>query len=140
MVAPKPLASKSLSLLLLNLLCFSLVSSTYLPCKPNQCKPIRPTEPPPMYKYPPVYRACPRDPQKLGVCADLLGGLVNIGSGGGGGSCCALLKGLSGIEAAICLCQAIKANVLGINVDVTVSLSSVLNNCGGRIPAGFKCY
>ncbi|GJX02177.1 retrotransposon protein, putative, ty1-copia subclass [Tanacetum coccineum] len=43
------------------------------------------------------------------------------------------------IEAAICLCTAIKANVLGINLNVPVSLSLLLNVCGKKVPSGFKC-
>nr|GEV27005.1 hypothetical protein [Tanacetum cinerariifolium] len=42
------------------------------------------------------------------------------------------------IEAAVCLCTAIKANVLGINLNVPVSLSLLLNVCGKKVPSGFK--
>nr|GEX98342.1 hypothetical protein [Tanacetum cinerariifolium] len=53
--------------------------------------------------------------------------------------CCTLIQGLADTEAAICLCTAIKANVLGINLNVPVSLSLLLNACGKEVPNGFKC-
>nr|KAJ0199385.1 hypothetical protein LSAT_V11C600318620 [Lactuca sativa] len=72
---------------------------------------------------------CPRDALKLGVCANLLGGLP----------CCSLIQGLADLEAAVCLCTAIKANVLGINLNVPLSLSLLVNVCGGEVPNGFVC-
>ncbi|GKA30682.1 14 kDa proline-rich protein DC2.15-like protein, partial [Tanacetum coccineum] len=53
--------------------------------------------------------------------------------------CCTLIQGLADVEAAVCLCTAIKANVLGINLNVPVSLSLLLNVCGKKVPSGFKC-
>ncbi|XP_004498751.1 lipid transfer protein EARLI 1-like [Cicer arietinum] len=82
---------------------------------------------------------CPSDTLKLGVCADVLG-LVNIIVGTPSSSkCCALLQGLADLEAAICLCTAIKANVLGINLNVPITLSLLLSACQKSIPSGFKC-
>ncbi|PON47293.1 HMW glutenin [Parasponia andersonii] len=72
---------------------------------------------------------CPKDTLKLGVCADVL----NVTP------CCTLLQGLADLEAAVCLCTAIKANFLGIKVNVPVSLSLLLNYCGKKTPKGFKC-
>ncbi|KAE8687678.1 putative lipid-binding protein [Hibiscus syriacus] len=91
----------------------------------NSCKP-KPTACPP----PPAKPAsCPKDTLKLGSCADLLG-LVNIIVGTPPSSkCCALLKGMADLEAALCLCTAIKANVLGINLNVPVTLSLILSAC-----------
>ncbi|PWA79015.1 bifunctional inhibitor/lipid-transfer protein/seed storage 2S albumin superfamily protein [Artemisia annua] len=83
---------------------------------------------------------CPKDILKLGVCADLLGGLVGVVVGSPPVTpCCTLIQGLADPEAAICLCTAIKANVLGINLNVPVSLSLLLNVCGKKVPSGFKC-
>ncbi|KAF8075416.1 hypothetical protein N665_1095s0007 [Sinapis alba] len=53
--------------------------------------------------------------------------------------CCSLLKGLVDLEAAACLCTALKANVLGIKLNVPVSLSLLLNACGRKTPRGFIC-
>ncbi|KAK1324933.1 hypothetical protein QJS10_CPA01g02734 [Acorus calamus] len=156
MVLPKALASTAL-LLSLNLLCFSLVSShPYI-------IPTLPTNPSPAHKSPAVnpHAACHAVTLKLGGCSDLLnniGGLgnaIHVGSGGlglgnvvglgngilgsGGSSCCSTLKSLPKVDAAVCLCLALKSNVLGSNLDILKSLGSVLSGCGCAIPAGFIC-
>ncbi|XP_019200469.1 PREDICTED: 14 kDa proline-rich protein DC2.15-like [Ipomoea nil] len=83
---------------------------------------------------------CPRDALKLGVCANLLGGLVGAVVGTPPTlPCCSLIAGLADIEAAVCLCTAIRANVLGINLNIPVALSLVLNDCGRQLPNGFTC-
>nr|XP_015649269.1 putative lipid-binding protein At4g00165 [Oryza sativa Japonica Group] len=46
------------------------------------------------------------------------------------------------ICAAVCLCLAIKASVLGDGVkleDVAVDLPLLVNYCGRNVPEGFKC-
>lgn len=53
--------------------------------------------------------------------------------------CCPLLNGLVDLEAAVCLCTAIKANVLGINLNLPIHLSLILNFCGKGVPTGFMC-
>ncbi|KAJ8751818.1 hypothetical protein K2173_026011 [Erythroxylum novogranatense] len=116
------MASRKLSAitLVLSLLCFSTASSACGVCTPKPSK-------------------CPKDTLKLGVCADLLG-LVTIVVGSPPSSkCCALLEGLADVEAALCLCTAIKANVLGINLNVPVTLSLLLSACQKSIPPGFQC-
>ncbi|KAK8535223.1 hypothetical protein V6N13_081361 [Hibiscus sabdariffa] len=101
----------------------------------NSCKPKPPPCPPP----PKAAAYCPKDTLKLGACADLLG-LVNVIVGTPPSSkCCALLQGLADLEAAICLCTGIKANVLGINLNVPVTLSFIFSACQKEVPAGFKC-
>ncbi|CAA2988665.1 14 kDa proline-rich protein DC2.15-like [Olea europaea var. sylvestris] len=83
---------------------------------------------------------CPRDALKLGVCANLLGGLVGVVVGSPPTiPCCTLLAGLADLEAAVCLCTAIRANVLGINLNIPISLSLLLNVCGRTPPTGFTC-
>ncbi|PWA46216.1 14 kDa proline-rich protein DC2.15 [Artemisia annua] len=105
--------------LALNLLFFTLVSS-----------------------YPTSPKAtCPIDALKLGVCANVLKDLVHgvvIGSPPKT-PCCTLIEGLVDLEAAVCLCTAIKANVLGIHLNVPVSLSLLVNYCGKEVPSGFQC-
>ncbi|KMS97848.1 hypothetical protein BVRB_5g122780 [Beta vulgaris subsp. vulgaris] len=83
---------------------------------------------------------CPIDVLKLGACANVLGNLLGLVIGTPPqSSCCSLLQGLTDLNAAVCLCTAIKANVLGINLNVPVSLSLLLNNCGKGAPSGFQC-
>lgn len=81
---------------------------------------------------------CPRDTLKLGACADVLG-LVNVVGSPTSSNCCALLEGLADLEAALCLCTAIKANVLGINLNVPITLSVILSACQKSVPSGFQC-
>ncbi|TYI48067.1 hypothetical protein E1A91_D13G220400v1 [Gossypium mustelinum] len=106
----------------------------------HSCKPPKPIPPPAACPPPPAKPAsCPKDTLKLGVCADLLG-LVNIVVGAPPSSkCCALLQGLADLEAALCLCTAIKANVLGANLNIPITLSLLLSACQKEIPPGFKC-
>ncbi|KAE8699877.1 14 kDa proline-rich protein DC2.15 [Hibiscus syriacus] len=121
-------------LVALNLLFFALVNSTYAPCPPP---PKSPKGPPSGPKSP---ATCPKDTLKLGLCADLLGGLVHVVVGSSSTTkCCHLISGLADLDAAVCLCTSIKANVLGINLNVPVSLSLLLNTCGKKLPAGYLC-
>ncbi|XP_022751806.1 14 kDa proline-rich protein DC2.15-like [Durio zibethinus] len=122
------MASKKIHALLI---VFSLLFHSTFTSACNSCKP-KPSPPPPA-----AY--CPKDTLKLGVCADLLG-LVNITEGTAPSSkCCALLSGLADLEAALCLCTAIKVNVLGINLNIPVTLSLLISACQKELPPGFKC-
>uniref|UniRef100_J3N4Q4 Bifunctional inhibitor/plant lipid transfer protein/seed storage helical domain-containing protein n=1 Tax=Oryza brachyantha TaxID=4533 RepID=J3N4Q4_ORYBR len=74
---------------------------------------------------------CPVDALKLGVCANVLGGLLNLdqllgSSSGSGERCCGLLGGLADLDAAVCLCTALRANVLGglLNLDQLLGSSA----------------
>ncbi|GMY30054.1 14 kDa proline-rich protein DC2.15 [Fagus crenata] len=135
-MASKTLASTAL-LLSLNLLFFTMVSSTYVPCPPPPAKGHKHHHP----KNPPAAKAtCPKDTLKLGVCANLLNDLVHLVVGTPPKTpCCSLIEGLVDLEAAVCLCTALKANVLGINLNVPLSLSLLLNYCGKNVPSGFQC-
>lgn len=111
--------------LLLNLLLFTAISAWTPPSPKPKPKPAK---------------SCPKDTLKLGVCADLLGSLLNITIGTPPKTpCCSLIEGLADLEAAVCLCTAIKANVLGINLDVPLSLSLLLNVCTKKVPKDFVC-
>ncbi|KAG2681505.1 hypothetical protein I3843_11G148100 [Carya illinoinensis] len=128
-MASKTLASGAL-LLSLNLLFFVMVSSTDVPCPP----------PPKGHKHHHHKPTCPKDTLKLGVCANLLNDLVHLVVGTPPKTpCCSLIEGLVDLEAAVCLCTAIKANILGINLNVPLSLSLLLNYCGKKVPTGFQC-
>ncbi|KAK4425465.1 proline-rich protein DC2.15 [Sesamum alatum] len=133
-------ATSTALLLLFNLLFFTMVTSTSVPCPPT---PTTPT-PTPSHGHGHGHKhskaKCPKDTLKLGVCANLLNDLVHLVVGTPPKTpCCTLIEGLVDLEAAVCLCTAIKANVLGINLNVPVSLSLLLNYCGKKLPTGFQC-
>ncbi|XP_065864214.1 14 kDa proline-rich protein DC2.15-like [Euphorbia lathyris] len=124
-------------LLTINLVFFALVSSTTHQTTPS---PSPPPPPPPKAASPPAKETCPIDTLKLGVCANLLNDLLSLVIGTPSKTpCCPLLDGLVDLEAPICLCTALKANVLGLNLNVPISLSLLLNFCGKDVPAGFQC-
>ncbi|KAL5074349.1 hypothetical protein RYX36_013333 [Vicia faba] len=50
-------------------------------------------------------------------------GIVNYGNPPFGGECCALIEGLVDLEAASCICIALKTNVLGMNLNIPINLS-----------------
>ncbi|XP_022154029.1 14 kDa proline-rich protein DC2.15-like [Momordica charantia] len=130
------LTSSTSFLLLLNLLFFTLVTSTRVPCPPPPSKPYKGGPP----KHHAPQPRCPTDTLKLGVCADVLDGLVHVVIGTPPKTpCCTLIQGLADLEAAVCLCTAIKAKALGLNIDLSVSLSLLLNYCGKKVPYGFQC-
>ncbi|XP_071723573.1 14 kDa proline-rich protein DC2.15-like isoform X2 [Rutidosis leptorrhynchoides] len=117
--------------LCLNILFFTLVTGHGC----GQCHDPRPTPDPN-----PNPESCPRDALKLGICANVLGSLLNVTLGRPPVvPCCSLLEGLVDLEAAICLCTALRANILGINLNLPISLSLLLNVCSRRTPPGFQC-
>uniref|UniRef100_A0A0A0KR85 Bifunctional inhibitor/plant lipid transfer protein/seed storage helical domain-containing protein n=1 Tax=Cucumis sativus TaxID=3659 RepID=A0A0A0KR85_CUCSA len=80
---------------------------------------------------------CPINALQLGVCAKLLGGVVDVEIGKT--SCCPLISGLVDLDAAVCLCTAVKAKVLGLNLNIPVDLSLILNGCNKKLVEGFTC-
>ncbi|XP_065858881.1 lipid transfer protein EARLI 1-like [Euphorbia lathyris] len=133
-MASKTQASAAL-LLSLNLIFFTLVSSTNCPPEPYPT----PAKPSPAVPSPKA-ASCPKDTLKLGVCANLLKDLLKLQVGTPPKSpCCSLISGLADVEAAVCLCTTIKASVLGINLNLPVNLSLLLNYCGKKVPQGFQC-
>ncbi|XP_071726933.1 14 kDa proline-rich protein DC2.15-like [Rutidosis leptorrhynchoides] len=110
--------TKTVLLLTLNLLFFTLVTSDSSP-QPS----------------------CPKDGLKFGACAGVLNNwLAGVVVGTPPTlPCCGLFFGLVNLEATTCACRALKANVLGANLDISVSLSVLLNNCGKDVPSGFIC-
>ncbi|PKU71248.1 14 kDa proline-rich protein DC2.15 [Dendrobium catenatum] len=107
---------------------------------PPPSTPSTPPSPPGCGNIPPAARRrCPRDALKLGICANVLG-LINLRLGNPAITpCCTLIQGLANLEAAICLCTALKANILGINLNLPINLSLLLNYCGRNVPSGFQC-
>ena len=107
-------------------------------CEPYCPTPTPPVTPPPS---PPSGggNKCPIDALKLGVCANVLN-LLKLKVGvPASEECCPLLGGLVDLDAAVCLCTAIKANVLGININVPVDLVLLLNYCHKTCPSDFSC-
>ncbi|KAK4728556.1 hypothetical protein R3W88_021544 [Solanum pinnatisectum] len=131
-------ASSIALVLTLNILFFTMVSSTNVPCPPPPHHKHHPTPTP---STPSSNGKCPKDTLKLNACANLLGDLLHlvIGSSPAKTECCSLIEGLVDLDAAVCLCTALKANVLGINLNVPLSLSLLLNNCGKYAPKNFQC-
>ncbi|KAL5179689.1 putative lipid-binding protein [Glycine soja] len=100
-----------------------------LPCPPKST--IPPSSSP---------QKCPKDTLKFGVCGSWLGLVKEVIGTKPSEECCILLKGLADLEAALCLCTAIKANVLGaVKVKVHVAVSLLVNACGKKVPSGFVC-
>ncbi|KAK4260414.1 hypothetical protein QN277_003531 [Acacia crassicarpa] len=144
------MASKfALVLCLINLLFLTVVASTYVPCPlpPHHSKSPKPSTPSsPSTNLPSSpfssggnQPSCPRDALKLGICANILG-LINVQLGKPPKTpCCSLIQGLANLEAAVCLCTALKANVLGINLNLPINLTLILNYCGKGVPKGFQC-
>ncbi|KQK01413.1 hypothetical protein BRADI_3g55675v3 [Brachypodium distachyon] len=59
---------------------------------------------------------CPIDALKLGVCARVVNGLINLElETPTKKTCCALIQGLLDMEAVMCLCTALRAHILGIH-------------------------
>ncbi|KAF8702401.1 hypothetical protein HU200_032776 [Digitaria exilis] len=118
--------------LAVNLVVLAMASAHDVPCPPPPSSPSTPTP------TPASFGKCPRDALKLGVCANVLG-LIKAKVGVPPTEpCCPLLEGLVDLEAALCLCTAIKGNILGINLNLPIDLSLILNHCGKTVPTGFK--
>ncbi|GMI80414.1 hypothetical protein like AT4G12520 [Hibiscus trionum] len=122
----------------LNLVFFALVSSHNVDsCTTNSRNPvvIRPGDVLPNGRG----QSGTCNPLNLGVCLNLLS-LVDVELGNVPTKpCCSLIEGLLDLEAAVCLCTAVRANVLGININLPISLNLFLNNCGRRVPAEYIC-
>ncbi|KAH6822271.1 Bifunctional inhibitor/lipid-transfer protein/seed storage 2S albumin superfamily protein [Perilla frutescens var. hirtella] len=131
-------ATSTAVLVLFNLLFFTMVSSSNVTCPPT----TSPTTTPQGHGHgnKDSKGKCPKDTLKMGVCGNLLKDLMRPIVGNPPKTpCCTLIWGLADLEAVICLCTAIKANVLGVNLNIPLSLTLLLNCCGKKIPSGFKC-
>ncbi|KAH1073441.1 hypothetical protein J1N35_025769 [Gossypium stocksii] len=114
-----------------------MVTSTSVPCPPPPPKtPKSPSRPSFNGNAP----SCSKGALKLEVCANVLNDLVHLVIGTPPKMPChTIIQGLVDFEATVCLCTAIKANVLGINLKIPISLSLLLNYCGKGVPQGFQC-
>ncbi|CAN6875556.1 unnamed protein product [Brassica oleracea] len=123
--------SKIALLLILNVIFFTLVSSNPVPYRNPTCKNAL------KFKVFPYRNPTCKNALKFKVCANVLD-LVKV-SLPQRSKCCGLIKGLVDLEAAVCLCTALKADLLGLKLNVPISLSVILNQCGKKVPSGFKC-
>ncbi|XP_010455697.1 PREDICTED: lipid transfer protein EARLI 1-like [Camelina sativa] len=138
--------SPSLALYIaLNILFVTLTTAADCGCNPSPKVPTpsvptpdpRPVTPP---TTPSSSGNCPIDALRLGVCANVLSSLLNVQLGQPSSqSCCSLIQGLVDVDAAVCLCTALSANILEINLNVPISLSVLLHVCNRKLPSGFQC-
>uniref|UniRef100_A0A0E0KTP4 Bifunctional inhibitor/plant lipid transfer protein/seed storage helical domain-containing protein n=1 Tax=Oryza punctata TaxID=4537 RepID=A0A0E0KTP4_ORYPU len=137
------MASKVFVLLLaINLLFFTTANACGCACGkcPTPTPPALPPPPPPTPTPTPSYgNKCPVNTLKFGACADVLGAISGEVGQVPAEPCCSLISGLADLEAAVCLCTAIKANVLGVVVNIPVKLSLLVNYCGKCVPSGYTC-
>ncbi|XP_006653760.2 36.4 kDa proline-rich protein-like [Oryza brachyantha] len=106
-----------------------------VPCPPP---PYTPTPTPPTPS--PSTGKCPINTLKLLACVDALNGLVHAVVGANAGdTCCPLLSGVADLDAALCLCTAIKAKALGVSLVLPVAISVLVNECGKHVPSSFQC-
>ncbi|CAN4077935.1 unnamed protein product [Withania somnifera] len=125
--------------LFFNILFFTLVSGCWSGCN-NPPIPKPNPNPNPNPNPSSSKGHCPRDTLKLGVCANVLNGPVGAVIGNPPDPhCCSVLGGLLDLEAAVCLCTALKANILGININIPIALSLLINTCGKNLPSDFIC-
>ncbi|KAK0586410.1 hypothetical protein LWI29_006468 [Acer saccharum] len=117
----KALASTAL-LVSLNLLFFSLVSSTSTYCSSG---------------------TCPDNALNLNACVDLLGLLKLRVNSPNTYPCCSLIKNLVSVNAAACLCTTLRTvnlPILGPVLDIPLSLTLLLNTCGKPLPdCSYQC-
>ncbi|RDX94596.1 pEARLI1-like lipid transfer protein 3, partial [Mucuna pruriens] len=84
---------------------------------------------------------CSLNVLNLGICTNLLQGMVNVTLGQPPViPCCTLFSGLLDIEVAVCFCTALRANIFGIiNFDISIPLTFLLNICSRELPLDFIC-
>ncbi|KAJ6884867.1 hypothetical protein NC652_031770 [Populus alba x Populus x berolinensis] len=131
-MASRALASTAL-FLSLNILLFTLVSSSDCQGKPEGPKhqPSPSTTP---------KSTCPRDTLKLQACANVLNLAKVVIGEKEKATCCSLIDGLVDLEAAVCLCTRVRADLLGlIKLDIPVAVEILLNECNRKVAEKFKC-
>ncbi|KDP28789.1 hypothetical protein JCGZ_14560 [Jatropha curcas] len=129
------MAFKATSLLILvHLIIISSVSCHNVPACPPKVPSILPPS------VPNKAAKCPQDTLKFGVCGSWLGLVHEVVGTKPSKECCSLIKGVADLEAALCLCTAIKSNVLGIvKLQLPVAISLLLSACEKKVPQGFQC-
>lgn len=88
-----------------------------------------------------IDKKCSKDATKIDTCAKVLNnGLFKvIYREPPVAPCCCLVEGLADVEAAICLCTAIKASALDVNLKkLPISIDLLANNCGRKLSLDFQ--
>ncbi|CAH9110534.1 unnamed protein product [Cuscuta europaea] len=110
-----------------------LPTPTISPPPMNSPPPPSPLTPPPPPKY------CPIDTMKVGLCLDILGGLIHIHLGDPAiNKCCPMLGGLVGMEAAVCMCSTMSMRMMNLTIFMPVALE-LIGMCGLYLPPGYAC-
>ncbi|KAL5097553.1 hypothetical protein RYX36_001880 [Vicia faba] len=87
---------------------------------------------------PPAVSPPPSNCPNLRVCISLLKDLVGaVLAPLQSKPCCSLIANLVDLDAALCLCTAIKLNLLGINPNIPLNLALVV--CGRSTSINFVC-
>ncbi|KAA0039696.1 hypothetical protein IC582_022229 [Cucumis melo] len=111
---------------------FIILSSTFVSCYDT-------SNPRPTPSTSKAGKKCPKDTLKFEICSELLKGQTDVVAIEKRPKCCKVMEGLVNVEAATCLCLAIKANILGKNLNIPLSLNLILSACHKKVPKGFKC-
>ncbi|KAM3409631.1 hypothetical protein ACQJBY_002114 [Aegilops geniculata] len=143
------MASKAAIFVALSLLLSAVAANG---CGSTYCQPPVVVPTPPVIVPPPYHGGgghghgqghggqCSINVLNLRVCANVLSGLLGLKIGvPARDQCCPLLQGLADLDAAVCLCTAVRANILGLHLNVPVDISLLLNHCGKTCPSGFTC-
>ncbi|PNX95741.1 proline-rich protein [Trifolium pratense] len=121
-------ASITILILSLSIFFFTTLSSAQAPTVSPSSPPSPPLPPPP----PP--QICPN----LRICASLLNDFARVVVGSPQSEpCCSLIAGLADVDAVVCLCAAVRANVGGININIPVK--EILRVCERNAPNLAAC-
>ncbi|XP_071722007.1 putative lipid-binding protein AIR1 [Rutidosis leptorrhynchoides] len=85
---------------------------------------------------------CSMDMIRLGVCINVLNGLVNATIGNPPTvPCCSVIKGLLDLEVAACICMNIKLGLLYgiVNVNIPLKINAMLDQCDHKNVHRFEC-
>ncbi|CAA6662068.1 unnamed protein product [Spirodela intermedia] len=115
-------------------LIFHLLFSSLVSGQTPGSVPVPPPPPPRIGLLP-----CVINVVSLAICAPVVLVLKLIGIGNPNGPCCTLIKGLSANQAASCLCLAVRANILGINITIPGDTGLLLKLCNVTLPIGLGC-
>ncbi|KAK1667398.1 hypothetical protein QYE76_055557 [Lolium multiflorum] len=88
---------------------------------------------------PPPLLTCSIDTLKLKVCANVLNLLKLNLPVPENEECCPLLSGIANLDASVCLCTAIKSEILGIKLNVLADFTLLLNKCCKTFPDNYTC-
>ncbi|XP_051226982.1 cortical cell-delineating protein-like [Lolium perenne] len=116
------------------LVLFLVVNLALLASAAHACAPYCPTPSPP-----PPTLTCSVNTLKLKVCANVLNLLKLNLPVPENEECCPLLSGLANLDASVCLCTAIKAEILGIKLNVLADFTLLLNQCRKTCPDNYTC-